>query len=115
MSFFSDADKDIQIRYFYTHIQPILSTGFDSITEAQGVSKADNDAFVFAVNSEGDIHINDTLRVSNDPTFTPTGNVKNITLSEAINSWQMQKFISVNNTLPSACSACTLIIGHPTQ
>ena len=56
--------------------------------------------------SEGDLYIDDTLRATNDSIFTPIGNIKDLTLSESINSWQMQKYMQINNNLPESCNEC---------
>ncbi|CDM92156.1 cyclophane-forming radical SAM/SPASM peptide maturase XyeB [Xenorhabdus bovienii] len=101
--FFSDADQDVYVRYFLTHMQSMLSSEFSPV---MGLSKSGSDTIALTVSSEGDIYVDDTLRSTNDPIFTPIGNVLNLTLSETIASWQMQKYMTVNNQLPTACTDC---------
>ena len=101
--FFSDADRDIYVRYFHTHIQSMLSPKFNPV---MGVSKSKEDTLAFTVGSDGQFYVDDTLRATNDLIFTPIGNVDSLSLSEALSSWQMKKYISVNNQLPEVCTHC---------
>lgn len=101
--FFADADKTVYIRYFHTHMQSMLSSEFNPV---MGVSKSGNDTLAFTVSSEGELYVDDTLRSTNDPIFTSIGNISHLTLSEIIDSWQMQKYMAVNNQLPTACINC---------
>lgn len=101
--FFSDADKNVFVRYFYIHLQSMLSAEF---TPVMGVSKSGDDTLAFTVGSDGNTYVDDTLRATNDPIFTPMGNIQHLTLSEIINSWQMQKYIAVKDQLPPTCAEC---------
>ncbi|PNQ53788.1 XyeB family radical SAM/SPASM peptide maturase, partial [Vibrio agarivorans] len=100
---FNDADKDIYVRYFHTHIHSMLASNFNPV---MGMSKSTNDTIAYTVSSEGELYIDDTLRATNDNIFTSIGNIKDLTLSESINSWQMQKYMQVNNQTPEPCSEC---------
>lgn len=101
--FFGDADKDVYVRYFHTHMQSMLSSEFNPV---MGVSKAGSDAFAFTVSSDGDLYVDDTLRTTNDAIFTPIGNVRHLMLSETLSSWQVNKYVAINNQLPSVCVDC---------
>lgn len=101
--FFSDANKNVYVRYFHTHMQSMLSQEFRPV---MGISKSNDDILAFTVCSNGDIYIDDTLRATNDSIFTPIGNIKNLTLSDALSSWQMKKYILINKTLPENCTDC---------
>ncbi|HIF6626793.1 MULTISPECIES: cyclophane-forming radical SAM/SPASM peptide maturase XyeB [Serratia] len=101
--FFLDADKEVYVRYFHTHIQSMLSSEFSPV---MGVSKAGSDTLAFTVSSDGELYVDDTLRSTNDSIFTPIGNLHSLTLSEALMSWQMQKYLSVDNQLPKVCIDC---------
>lgn len=101
--FFSDADKNVYIRYFHTHMQSMLNSEFSPV---MGGSKSGSDTIAFTVSSNGELYVDDTLRSTNDPIFTPIGNVQHLMLSETIASWQMQKYMAVNNQLPVACIDC---------
>ncbi|WP_319802452.1 cyclophane-forming radical SAM/SPASM peptide maturase XyeB [Candidatus Symbiopectobacterium sp. NZEC135] len=101
--FFSDADRNVYIRYFHTHMQAMLNSAFNPV---MGVSKSGSDTLAFTVSSDGELYVDDTLRATNDAIFTPIGNIQDLMLSEIINSWQMQKYMAVNNQLPTACIDC---------
>ncbi|MCY9844343.1 hypothetical protein [Vibrio caribbeanicus] len=94
---FNDADKEVYVRYFHTHLQSMLTSEFSPV---MGMSKSTNDIIAYTVSSEGDLYIDDTLRATNDSIFTPIGNIKDLTLSESINSWQMKKHMQIRNNLP---------------
>ncbi|TNL01434.1 XyeB family radical SAM/SPASM peptide maturase [Kosakonia cowanii] len=101
--FFSDADANVYVRYFHIHIQSMLKQEFNPV---MGVSKSGNDALAFTVGSDGELYVDDTLRATNDPIFTPIGNIQHLTLSEILSSWQMQKYMNVDNQLPNVCTDC---------
>ena len=101
--FFSDADKNVYVRYFHTHIQSMLSSEFSPV---MGVSKSGSDTLAFTVSSEGELYVDDTLRATNDPIFSPIGKIQYLMLSETLDSWQMKKYMAVNNQLPTACNDC---------
>ena len=101
--FFLDADKEVYVRYFHTHIQSMLSSEFNPV---MGVSKAGNDTLAFTVSSDGELYVDDTLRATNDPIFTPIGNIQHLILSDTLASWQMTKYMAVNSQLPTVCGDC---------
>ncbi|WP_448511615.1 cyclophane-forming radical SAM/SPASM peptide maturase XyeB [Photorhabdus laumondii] len=101
--FFSDADKKIIVRYFYATIQGMLNPG---IFHVAGMGKMNNDIVAFTMGSEGNIHVDDILRSSNDDIFTAIGNVNELSLSNVISSWQMQKYFEIGNNLPEKCNEC---------
>ena len=101
--FFSDADEKVYIRYFHTHMQSMLSSEFNPVI---GMSKSGGNTLAFTLGSDGEVYIDDTLRATNDAIFTSIGNISQLTLSETISSWQMQKYIAINNQLPIICTHC---------
>ncbi|WP_410015788.1 cyclophane-forming radical SAM/SPASM peptide maturase XyeB [Sodalis sp. C49] len=101
--FFSDADSNVYVRFFYTHIQSMLNLDLSPVL---GLRNPESDTLAFTVGSEGELYVDDTLRATNDPIFTSIGNIRDLSLSEAISSWQMQKYMAVNDNLPLVCTDC---------
>lgn len=101
--FFADSNSNIYIRYFHTNIQSMLKSDFKP---TMGISKASSDIIALTISSEGNIYIDDTLRGTNDNIFSIIGNIKNTSLTETLSSWQMKKYIAINEQLPYDCKDC---------
>ncbi|EEJ2484146.1 XyeB family radical SAM/SPASM peptide maturase, partial [Salmonella enterica subsp. enterica] len=73
--FFNDSNKEIEVRIIATHMKSLMLKEF---TPVIGISKGDINSAVFVITSEGDIYIDDALRVTNDILFSPIGNLRNV-------------------------------------
>ncbi|EDY2188324.1 XyeB family radical SAM/SPASM peptide maturase [Salmonella enterica subsp. enterica] len=101
--FFNDSNKEIEVRIIATHMKSLMLKEF---TPVIGISKGDINSAVFVITSEGDIYIDDALRVTNDILFSPIGNLSNVKFKNLLESWQLKQYMNINNTLPSSCYDC---------
>lgn len=101
--FFNDSNKEIEVTIISAHMKSLMLKEFTPVID---ISKGDINSTVFVITSEGDIYIDDALRVTSDILFSPIGHLNRVIFKNLLESWQLKQYMNINNTLPRPCYDC---------